>query len=176
MTRLSETIKGEREIPKMEDVRPTAPEEVTEAPEEVQYEADEWQRESAMDVPPIVLEDPKYRNMRFRWLHPSVISQRGWRRWKTVHTSGTSDEINSSSTEFQHQTDTVVRRGDLILAFMPEGLARARERYYTEMNSAQAMARKSKEDLRTELEARGVGVTGEVTPGGIRSRRKIYGV
>ena len=145
-------------------------------PKPAVYDADEWQRETAMDVPDAVKKDPRYKGMRFRWLHPSVISQRGWRRWKTVHISGTADEINTSDISFQHQTDTVVRRGDLILACMPEALARSRAAYYARMNSNEEMQRKSKEELTEEMESRGIQTIGKVFGGERkRIRRKVYG-
>lgn len=170
MSNLGKMIKGEKEpAARISEVRDAAPDVIDD--EEV-FDADEWQRFTAMDVPNTVKE--KYPNSRFRWLHPSVIGQRGWRRWKTVHITGASDEINSSALEFQTQVDTVVRRGDLILAFMPENLARARDAYYAKMNSPETLRRKTKEELTEGMGEHGANVFGELKGGDERKKRKIY--
>ncbi len=170
-SKLGAKIAGEA-MESITNVKETHPE----RSEKEMWDADEWQAQTAMDVPDLVKQ--KFPNCRFRWLDPRVISQRGYRRWKVVHIDGSPEELNMGFGDtLGRAVDTLVRRGDLILAYMPERLARAREAYYKKLNSPPAMQRKSKEELAEELanKREGVSVIGAVFGGeAIKTRRKVY--
>ena len=118
------------------------------------WDADEWQKTSLLDVPDAVKK--KYPDCRFRFLDPRTIGKKGYRNWKIVHIEGAqADEIGVLPDAYGKAVDTLVRRGDLILGFMPERLARSREAHYRKMNSPVEFERKTKEALETKLEEHG---------------------
>ena len=138
----------------------------SEEPEEELWDADEWARENALHVP----EDIKKKNpgSRFRWLDPDTISKKGWRKWAAVSSD---EEEHTFSDTHGRSNDTLVRRGQLFLAKMPERLARAREAWHAKQNNREELATEAREKLKEELERRGGSLIGPGVTHGQRKKR-----
>jgi len=140
-----------------------------EEPEQELWDADEWTRANALIVPESIKK--KNPGSRFRWLDPDTISKKGWRKWAAVSSD---EEEHTFSDTHGRSTDTMVRRGQLFLAKMPERLARAREAWHAKQNNREALAVESKEKLKEELERRGGTLIGPGVTHGQRKKRTMF--
>ena len=77
----------------------------------------------------------KHPNSRFYWRGVDVAEKTGIGRWDVVERDEIERSFSSSQADRHGRAeDTLVKRGDLFLCHMPEGLAQAREEYLHKVN------------------------------------------
>ena len=165
-SKLSESIKETGVAAQAESV--PEPEETVET-----WNSEEWVNKNALDIPASIRK--QFPGMRFRWLDPAMIDRKGWRNWRAVHTKLSDEEANRFGETHGRSVDSTVQRGTLILAMMPEKLARSREKYQAEINSPEQTRERAKSRLEQEMKLRGAGVIGAVH-GSKRKRNRIIPV
>ena len=115
-----------------------------------------WLPPDSTEVPPWARK--KHPDSRFYWRGVDVAEKTGIGRWDVVERDEAERSFSSSQADRHGRAeDTLVRRGDLFLCHMPEGLAQAREEYLHDVNtkeeqtSVQKMVEKMQPDSLVKL-------------------------
>ena len=125
--------------------------------------------EEEWNVPNALKLENKDPNYRYRFLNPRLIEHKGMREWEFVE----GNDAVKVSNPLQKPADSRRWQGDLILGRMPEGRARAREKYYAKRNAATTTSLPAKVDSQLrEKSSKGITPmksTVDVTQGGLRN-------
>ena len=114
---------------KVEEMRPQATVGVT------------WEKPNPLEVKN---KDP---NKRYRFLSPELIKRRGMRGWEPCPAE---DPAKVDCSMFV-QPDSMKRANELILGYMPEEVAKAREKYHAEQNNPKSMEEEAEAHLASRL-------------------------